>query len=177
MQNSSNQDSHLPRATVSKGTHYGQERTFPWHTSATCPECSPIHLVRYRPSHFTLLGITPIELEKRKTWWKAWFRCYLRLSAQRTCSTLLPSAQETKISWHKSLTCPECAKLGLVYGSVQETYAERFLLHYCVEFCSPCITAELVQARRYAVSSIRKDVSLTQQDKLSKMCTDSSRAL
>ena len=41
--------------------------------------------------------------------------------------------------WHKSLTCPECGQLSLVYRSVHETYAELFLLHHRVAFCSPHI--------------------------------------
>ena len=36
-------------------------------------------------------------------------------------------AQEIKFCWHKSLTCPECAQLSLVYGSIHETVAKRFL--------------------------------------------------
>ena len=50
------------------------ERTFLWHTSAICPECETIRLVRNWPSHVS---------RKRNRWWKARFRCYLRLSAQR----------------------------------------------------------------------------------------------
>ena len=41
-----NQDSHLVKPTVLKVTHYVLERTFLWHTSATCPECVTIPLVR-----------------------------------------------------------------------------------------------------------------------------------
>ena len=47
--------------------------------------------------------------------------------------------QETKFSWRKSLTCPECAQLCFVYCSAHETCAERFFLHYSVAFCSPYI--------------------------------------
>ena len=53
VQNSSNQDSHLRKPTVPKVMHFAQERTFSWHTSATRPECAPIHLLRYRPSCYT----------------------------------------------------------------------------------------------------------------------------
>ena len=37
----------------------------------------------------------------------------------------------------QSLNCTACAQLRLVYCSVHETCAERFLLHYSVGFCSP----------------------------------------
>ena len=50
VENSSNQDLHLRKPTVPKDTHYAQEKTFPWHTNTTCPECAPIRLVRYRAS-------------------------------------------------------------------------------------------------------------------------------
>ena len=40
-------------------------------------------------------------------------------------------------NWQKSLNCPECAQLSLVYCSVYETCVERFLLHYSVALCSP----------------------------------------
>ena len=222
VQNSSNEDSHLRESTVPKDLHYPQERTFPWHTIATCPECAPIRLVPYRPSCLTPLLYTN-RARNRKVWWKTRFRCYLRFPAQRTysqdgllrdsyaskdthcsmtnvqnvhciasstvvyhhcslsCSNLRPYeytsgkqntrkvaryrwylklcahwtlkqevmvmelcgnscyAQETKFSWHKSLNCPECAQLSLVYCSVQETCAEVFLLHCSVAFCSPYI--------------------------------------
>ena len=76
-------DLHMRKQTVPKVAHYAQEMTFSWHTSATCPECAPIPLVSYRPSHVTLLCLMPTKARKRKTW-KARFRCYLRLSAHRT---------------------------------------------------------------------------------------------
>ena len=61
MHNSSNQDSRVRKPTVPKVTQYRQESTFPWHTSATCPECAPIRLVCYRWSHVTLLGLLRIQ--------------------------------------------------------------------------------------------------------------------
>ena len=48
--------------------------------------------------------------------------------------------EKTKFSWHKSLNCPECAQLSLVYCSVNETYKERFILHYSVAFWLPYIS-------------------------------------
>ena len=51
VQNSFNKDSHVRKPTVPKVTHNGQKRTFPWHTTATCPEGLPIRVMRYRPSH------------------------------------------------------------------------------------------------------------------------------
>ena len=56
VENSSNKDSHLAKPTVPKVTQYPQERTFPWHTRANCPECAPIRPVSYRLSHVTLVG-------------------------------------------------------------------------------------------------------------------------
>ena len=47
-------------------------------TSATGPESATIRLV---PSYYTPRRILP---ESEKTWWNARFRCYLRLSAQRS---------------------------------------------------------------------------------------------
>ena len=72
---SSNQDSHLRKPTLPKVTHYAQERAFPWHTSATCPECAPIHLVPHGPSNAKLLGLVPIKtcstlLSNEYTWGK-----------------------------------------------------------------------------------------------------------
>ena len=69
----------------------------------------------------------------------AWFRCYLNLCVHwtwnqkmllidRSVPKFMHYAQETKFCWHKSLTCPECAQLSLVYCSVHETCEERFLL-------------------------------------------------
>ena len=51
--------------------------TFPWHTCANFPECAPINL-----------HSSAYAARKPKIWWKARFRCYLRLSAQRTCALL-----------------------------------------------------------------------------------------
>ena len=56
IENSSNKNLHLRKLTVLKDTHYAQERTFPWHASATCPKFATIRLVRYRPRHVTFLG-------------------------------------------------------------------------------------------------------------------------
>ena len=42
-------------------------------------------------------------------------------------------------NWHKSMNCPECAQLSLVYCSVHETCAAWILLHYSVPFGSPYI--------------------------------------
>ena len=42
----------------------------------------------------------------------------------------------TKI-WHKRMNYSECAQLSLVYNSVHETCAKRFLLHHSVAFWSP----------------------------------------
>ena len=44
-----------------------------------------------------------------------------------------------QFSWHQSLNCPACAKISLVYWSVHETCAKRFLLHYSVAFLWPYI--------------------------------------
>ena len=60
VQNSPNKDSHLRMATVPEVTQYPQERTLPWQTSATYPECAPIRLMRHRASHVALLGVIPI---------------------------------------------------------------------------------------------------------------------
>ena len=61
MQNSFNQDLYVRKTTVPKVTHYGQERTIPGHSIATCPECLPVRLVRV-----ALLVLMPIEHESEK---------------------------------------------------------------------------------------------------------------
>ena len=104
------------------------------------------------------------------------------------------------------LTCPECVHLSLVYSSVHETYAERFILNCSVRCCLPYILhkkktyntlnifsvyfpyvwAQLVQptiaspkgncTQIYPLCT-RKDVSMTHQCNLSRMSTDSTRAI
>ena len=42
--------------------------------------------------------------------------------------------QKRNCSSHKSLNCPECAQLSVMYCSVHETCEERFFLHLSVAF-------------------------------------------
>ena len=51
-------------------------------------------------------------------------------------------AQERKFSWHNSLTCPECAQIGLVWILIHETCANRFILQCTLTFCSKHLLAE-----------------------------------
>ena len=111
MENSSNKDSHLPKPYVPKVRQYPQEWTFPRHTSATCPECALFRLVQQRPSPWPYAHTA----RKRKIWWKTRFRCYLRLSAQRTWNQdgLLRDATLSKVTHHQPITKfpnrrPEC---------------------------------------------------------------------
>ena len=61
------------------------------------------------------------------------------LLSNRTVPKLMHYAEETKFYEHKSVTCPECAQLSLVYCSVHETCADGFILHCSVTFCSPYV--------------------------------------
>ena len=98
----------------------------------------------------TFLVYTSHTHQERETQQIALFRCYFKLCAHwtwnqeglpsdRTVPKFVHYAQERKMSWHKSLNSPECAQLSLMYCSVHETCAERFLLRYSVAFCSPHI--------------------------------------
>ena len=151
---------------------------------------------------------------KQNTRQIAWFRYYLKLCtldlkrgvAAKWCNCEEIHALCTK-NWHKSLDCPECAQLSLVYCSEHESCAERFTLHNKVAFCSsdipgikktkntlnmtfsvyiPYLCAKLVQ-KGFACSEAncaqssalctRNDSSMTLLCNLSRMCTDSPRAL
>ena len=58
------------------------------------------------------------------------------------CAKIHALCWGNKFSWHKTLTCPECAQFSLVYFSVPGPCAEQLLLHYSVAFCSPYIFAK-----------------------------------
>ena len=124
MQNSSNQDSHLRQPTVPNVTHYGQERMFPWQTSATCLECAPIRLVLYIPSHVTLLGLLQIPHESEKHSKKHWFGV-ICVSLQKGPRTKIGSSV-IKL-WAKSRIINKSR-------SIDDKRPERALL--CLEQCS-----------------------------------------
>ena len=76
------------------------------------------------------------------------------LLCDRTVPNFMHYAQEAKFCCHKSLTCPEYAQLNLVYCSVRETCAERFLLHYSVAFFSPYISRRKKTKNIFSVKSV-----------------------
>ena len=82
-----------------------------YETSATCPECASIRLVRFHSSAHTA--------RKRKTWWKAQVRCYIRIFGNRTSnqdgllhdptvSKVTYNPQITKLPWTTSTTSRMC---------------------------------------------------------------------
>ena len=110
------------------------------------PECALLCLEHYSVTLSqspAVLYFRMNTLGKQKIPQKALFRCYLKLCVHWTWNQegLLWSncVQVHAFSWHKVLTCSECAQLSLVYCSVHKTCAERFLLHYSVAFSSPYI--------------------------------------
>ena len=77
------------------------------------------------------------------------------LLSDRTVPQFMHYAQKTKFSWHKSLNCPECGQLSLVYCSVHKTCVKRFLLHYSAAISSLYIPAERKQKHiKYDISSV-----------------------
>ena len=113
VQTSSNQDSHV-RQLYPKLLIMHKKWRFR-DTSASCLECAPICFARCRPSCYTPRPYSHTA-RMRKIWWKARFRCYLRLSPLRTSNQDLvlrdPSVskvthypQITKLPWRTSRMC------------------------------------------------------------------------
>ena len=145
MQNSSNQDLHVRKPTVRKGTHYAQETTFPWHTRmCQCASSTVVLPVVCHASLYFRMNTHQQRKNMPNTLLSVLFKplCTLKLKPRdapkwSNCAQFHALCTGNKVLLTKK--CPECAQLSLLYWSVHEICAERFLLHYSVAFCSPYI--------------------------------------
>ena len=98
--------------------HYAQERMFQWVKRATCREWAPIHLVRYRPRHVTLLGPystngkNMVKNTASVIFTSLCTRGQDGLLGDPTVSKVTQYSQITKFPW-KLVQRPECALMSL----------------------------------------------------------------
>ena len=95
-------------------------------TSATCPECLPIRLMRYRPIHVSIFGLMPIQYEREKLG-KKYGYCVICVSAQRTSHQdgLFSDPTVRKVTHYPQIT--------VSMTNVQNVHCCE-LEHCCVEF-------------------------------------------
>ena len=196
MQNSSNLDWRVRKPTIHKVTHYAHETTFPWHQFSLSRRCTDSLRAQ---KHKTCYTIRPYSYKarKRKICWKAHFRCYLRLFAERMSNQdgLLRDQSVTKVTlsirnslWttsaplrmctavpralHKTKSCSTLLPYKYTSGK-QNT--RQIALFRC--YLKLCVRWTWNQDRMLSDRTVCNLMYWHKKFELSKMCTNQSRVL